>query len=101
MTLNSTDINPEINADFDDLIESNVVGKRLTRRLKRAYYNALARKCIKELSVDPLKVFGVEADRIIYNMSKADFSEIGEIKLGNKIYRVTEYDQIVSDLTKL
>lgn len=97
MTLSSTDLNPEINADLDDYLEDISAGKRLCRRLKRGFYNALARECIRTLKEDPLKVFGNDANHIIYNMKKVSFSSIGEIKIGNKVYRVTDHSVITED----
>lgn len=97
MTLSSIDINPEINADLDDYLEEIEAGKRLCRRLKRGFYNALARECIRTLKEDPLKIYGNEANHIIYNMKKVSFSSIGEIKIGNKVYRVTDYSVITDD----
>jgi hypothetical protein len=94
-------INPEINADLDDLIESHDLGKRVARGLKRSYFNALARKCLRELQVDPLKVFGEEAENIIANMKKVAFSDIGELKVGNKLYRVGNGGEVAVSGTRL
>lgn len=90
MSLNSGDLNPELNADIDDFLVDNDCSKRVSRRIKRGYYNALARECLKGIEVDPLNVFGEKASHVIYNMSKVSFSEIGEFKIGNKIFRVRE-----------
>lgn len=35
LTLNHNDLNPELNADLDDLFEDLGVGKRIQRRVKR------------------------------------------------------------------
>lgn len=97
MTLNSIDLNPEINGDLDDFLEDISAGKRLCRRFKRAFYNALARECLRTLKEDPLKIYGNDANHIIYNMKKVCFSSIGEIKVGNKVYRVTDHSVITED----
>lgn len=94
MTLNSSYINPEINADLDDLLEDNNCGKRLSRRLKRGYYNALARECLRTYKADPLEIYGKDADVVMSNISKVPFSTIGELKIGDKIYRISEDETV-------
>lgn len=101
MTLNHSNLNPEINADLDDFIEENNCGKRLCRRLKRAYYNALARECLKNLEIDPLNTFGSASDDIVYNIKKVPFSAIGELKIGDKIYRINENQEIGTKDSKI
>jgi len=88
LCLNSSDINPEINADIDDWFEEHEFSKRVCRRLRRSYYNALARECLSTIKVDPLMTFGNDSTKIIFNMEKLPFESIGEVKIGNKIYRV-------------
>lgn len=94
LSLTSGDINPELNADLDDLLEDLSVGKRIQRRIKRGWYNALARRCLHDIDVDPLNIFGSKATHILLNMRKVDFCEIGELKIGNKIYRINEDDTL-------
>lgn len=101
MTLKASNINPEYNADLDDFIEENEVGKRLARRIKRGYFNALARECLRSMEGDPLKIFGKEADSILHNMAKVKFSSIGEIKIGNKIHRINVDDVVVTDADEM
>lgn len=94
MTLNSSFLNPEINADLDDFLEDNDCGKRLSRRLKRSYYNALARECLRTLEGDPLKIYGKDSSIIMSNISKVPFATIGELKIGNKIYRINDNETV-------
>jgi hypothetical protein len=101
LTLNSTELNPEFNADLDDLFEDLSVGKRVQRRIRRGWYNALARRCLQDIDVDPLNVFGDDASQIINNMHKVSFSEIGELRVGNKIYRIRDDDTLGYEEPKL
>lgn len=101
LTLNSSDLNPELNADLDDLFEDLGIGTRVQRRVKRGWYNALARRCLKDIDVDPLNVFGSEATYIINNMKKVDFHEIGELKIGNKVYRIKEDNTLFTGDSKI
>jgi len=101
MTLTASDINPELNADIDDFLVENECGKRLSRRIKRAYFNALARDYLKISEVDPLKVFGSESDNILKNMKKVNFSSIGQLKIGDKIYHINANDSVITEEAKL
>jgi hypothetical protein len=101
MTLNSSCINSEINGDVDELLESNRVGKRLGRRIKRNYYNSLAKNCLNNLKKDPLNIFGPEAKDIMLNIEKVPFSSVGEIKIGTKTYTINEHNSVVSTDSKL
>lgn len=97
MTLNNSYLNPEINADLDDFLVENNCGQRLSRRIKRGYYNAFSKGCLNDTNVDPLKVFGADARNIIFNAKKVPFDAIGEIKIGNKIYRINTDNSIITD----
>lgn len=97
ITLNANYLNSEINADVDDFLESNDVGKRVSRRFRRGYYNALAKNYLTNCTIDPLRVCGAEANHVLKNLEKVDFSRIGEIKVGNKIFRVSPEDDVVMD----
>jgi len=68
LSLNADMIDPEINADIDDFLVRNNAGKRLSRRLRRAYYNAMARECLNSIDVDPLRTFGSDSKTILKGM---------------------------------
>jgi hypothetical protein len=101
MTLTSSDINPELNADLDDFLSENECGKRLSRRIRRAYFNALSRNYLKICEVNPLKIFGSEADVVLKSIKKVSFSSIGQLKIGDKIYQINANDSVIAEEANL
>jgi len=65
LVLNNNDLNADVNADVDDYLESSSLGKRAVRRLRKAYYIALAKHCLSTYAGDPLEVFGSDAESVL------------------------------------
>lgn len=65
LVLNNNDLNADVNADIDDFLESNGLGKRVSRRLRKAYYIALAKQCLSSHVGDPLEVYGSDAESVL------------------------------------
>lgn len=82
-------LNTEIVADFNDWIALNNLTGRLVKRLRKAYLLSIGRQLLKVTNEDPLEVFGSEALKLIKNAPKTEFSDIGKLRIGNKIIVVT------------
>jgi len=101
LVLSGKDLNADVNADIDDVLEIWDIGKRLTRRLRKAYYVALAKRYLKEFKDDPLKLFGNEADKELKKIRTIDWAEVKRFRVGNKYYAVNNNNEVVTKEAKL
>jgi hypothetical protein len=69
LLLSNNDLNADVNADIDDVLETWGFGKRLSRRLRKAYFAALARNYLENYKEDPLKIFGGDATTELLKIS--------------------------------
>jgi len=101
LTLSGNDLNADVNADVDDTLEGWDVGKRLSRRLRKAYYICLAKEFLKGFTGDPLDVFGEEATNHLLGIKSVSWSNITRFRVGNKYYEVSKSEEVVSKEAKL
>jgi len=69
LLLSSSDLNADLNADIDDVLDSWDMGKRLNRRLRKAYYIGLAKVFLKDFKENPLEVFGSAATKELHSIT--------------------------------